>query len=71
MFTHTNPTTEVGINYQMEEFHIEILKARLDTLAPPIEMQLDEGSLPQILLVQRTGLINTIMTEQEAYDILN
>ena len=55
----------------MEEFDLDILKARLDAMAPPIESQQDEGTLSRIPLVQRTGPINEIMTEQEAWDILN
>ena len=71
MYTQTQPVTDVGINCQMEEFDLDILKAGLDAMAPPIESQWDEGSLARIPLVQRTGPINEIMTEQEAWDILN
>ena len=39
MYTHTQPATDVGINCQMEEFDLDILKARLDTMAPPIQSQ--------------------------------
>ena len=39
MYTHTQPATDVGINCQMEEFDLDILKARLDTMAPPKESQ--------------------------------
>ena len=68
---HTQPAMDVGINCQMEEFDLDILKARLDAMAPPLESQQDKGTLPRIPLVQRTGPINEIMTEQEAWDILN
>ena len=71
MYMHTQPAMDVGINCQMEEFDLDILRARLDTISPPLESQRDEGTLPRILLVQRTGPINEIMTEQEAWDILN
>ena len=71
MYMHTKPATDVCINCQMEEFDLDILKARLDAMAPPVESQWDKGSLPRIPLVQRTGPINEIMTEQEAFDILN
>ena len=71
MYMHTQPATDVGINCQMEEFNLDILKARLDARASPIESQWYEGTLPRIPLVQRTGPINEIMTEQEAWDILN
>ena len=70
MYTHTQLATEVGITCQMEEFDLDILKARLDTMAPPIECQQDEGTLPRIPLFQRTGPINEVLTE-EASDILN
>ena len=40
-------------------------------MAPPVESQWDEGTLPRMPLVQRTGPINEIMTEQEAWGILN
>ena len=39
MYTHTQPATDMGINCQMEEFDIDILKARLDAMAPPMESQ--------------------------------
>ena len=55
----------------MEEFNLDILKARLDAMALPVESEWDEGSLPRIPLVQRTGPINDILIEQEAWDILN
>ena len=55
----------------MEEFDLDILKARLDAMATPLESQQDEGTLPRIPLVQKTGPTNKIMTEQEAWDILN
>ena len=71
MYMHTQPAMDVGINCQMEEFDLDILKARLDAMAPPPESQQNEGTLPRIPLVQRTGPINEIMTEQEAWDILN
>ena len=69
--THTQPAMDAGINCQMEEFDLDILKARLDAMAPPPGSQQDEGTLPGIPLVQKTGPINEIMTEQEVWDILN
>ena len=68
---HTQPAMDVGINCQMEEFDLDILKARLDAMTPPPEIQQDEGTLPRIPLEQRTGSINDIMMEQEAGNILN
>ena len=69
--THTQPAMDAGINCQMEEFDLDILKARLDAMAPQLGSQQDEGTLPRIPLVQETGPINEIMTEQEVWDILN
>ena len=37
MYIHTQPATDIGIKCQMEEFDQDILKARLDAMAPPIE----------------------------------
>ena len=71
MFTTTNPATNVCISCQMGEFDLEILKARFDAAANPLESQHDKGQLPRIPLVQRTGTINEIMSEQVAWDILN
>ena len=51
MYMHTQPAMDVGINCQMEEFDLDILRARLDTISPPLESQRDEGTLPRILLV--------------------
>ena len=69
--THTQPAMDAGINCQMEEFDLDILKARLDAMAPPPGSQQDEETLPRIPLVQKTGPINEIMTKQEVWDILN
>ena len=71
MYTNTQPAMEVGITCQMEEFNLDILKARLDAMAPPIECQQDEGTLPRIPLVQIKGPINKVLTEEEGWDILN
>ena len=71
MYTHTQPAMEVGITCQMEEFNLDILKARLDAMEPPIECQQDEGTMPRIPLVQMRGPINEVLTEEEAWDILD
>ena len=42
--THTQPAMDAGINCQMEEFDLDILKARLDVMAPPPGSQQDEGT---------------------------
>ena len=71
MYTHIQPAMEVGITCQMEKFNLDILKARLDAMEPPIECQQDEGTMPRIPLVQMTGPINEVLTEEEAWDILD
>ena len=71
MYMHMQPAMDVGISCQMEEFDLEILRARLDAISPPLESQCDEGTIRRIPLLQRTGSINEIMSEQEVWDILN
>ena len=51
MYMHTQPAMDMGINCQMEEFDLDILRARLDAISPPLESQHDEGTLPRIPLV--------------------
>ena len=55
----------------MEDFDLDILRARVESITNPVENERRDEDLPRIPYVQKSSAINKVMTENEMCNKLN